>query len=272
MIEILLPVYNGEKYLKEQIESIIAQTSTDWVLKIRNDGSSDNSQNIIDHYVKNYPDKIIEIKEPSNNLGLIGSLNRLLEAAPHGDYIMFSDQDDVWLPKKISMTLKEMTKLESENSGKPVLVCTDATCVDSNLNTTEPSFFESQKFPDDVIGDLNKMAALNVIQGCTIMINREAYNFIYPMPMNLPVHEKWLGLNCALHGAISYVHTPTLLYRQHGKNVLGSLNINYHYYLKRVGKFVSTLSVLFSLNKHLGYKLNIAKVLYFKFKYMFQRI
>ena len=111
MVEILMPVYNGEKYLAEQIDSILSQSYSEWILKIRNDGSTDNSQTIIDQYCNKYPDKIKCIKEPKENIGLIKSLNILLEN-PIGNYLMFSDQDDIWLKDKIIDTLTEIKKIE----------------------------------------------------------------------------------------------------------------------------------------------------------------
>ena len=127
MIEILLPVYNGEKYLAEQIESILAQTNKDWILKIRNDGSKDNSQAVIDRYCNAYPDKIIMIDSPRENVGLVRSINYLQAAEPHGDYIMFADQDDVWQPDKLEVSINEIKTLEKDSPENPAMICTDAT-------------------------------------------------------------------------------------------------------------------------------------------------
>ena len=272
MIEILLPVYNGEKYLQEQLDSIIKQTNQNWILKIRNDGSTDNSQKIIDKYCKEYPDKVFNIKSPECNIGLVNSLNYLKNAEPKGDYIMFSDQDDIWLPSKIDLSLAEVKQLENKNKNVPVMICTDAKCVDQSLNILEESFFCSQKFPKDIMGNINKMAALNVIQGCTIMINRAASSHIFPMPLIMTIHDMWIGLNCAYFGKVKYIYTPTILYRQHSSNVAGSIKINSEYYLKRLTKITDTLTFLLKLKKYLKFNISLGKIIYFKLKFMINRL
>lgn len=272
MIEILLPVYNGEKYLAEQIDSILNQTNKDWILKIRNDGSIDDSQNIINRYCANYPNKIIKIDLPKENIGLVGSINCLQMAEPHGDYIMFADQDDIWLPTKIETTISEIQILEKNHPGKPVLVCTDATCVNASLDVIADSFFKSQKFPCDTFDDVNKMIALNVIQGCTMAINKNAIKHIFPMPLIMSIHDMWIGVNCAHFGVIKYLHCSTMLYRQHSSNVAGSNDVNLKYYVKRIEKIVDTMRFIYRMKKYLSFKIRIDKILYFKVKYMFLRI
>lgn len=272
MIEILLPVYNGGKYLNAQIDSIIRQSNNNWILKIRNDGSSDNSQSIIEKYCRKYPEKIFLIDSPKENLGLIRSLNCLMAAPPHGKYIMFSDQDDVWLHDKIEVSLEEITKLEGLDGDLPVMICTDAKCVDADLNIINESFFVSQKFQDGIIGNINKMIALNVVQGCTIMMNRKALEVSYPLPDKLSVHDMWIGINCAYYGKVKYIYRPTLLYRQHQSNVLGSLNIGLKYYLSRMKQVKSTLSSIIWLKNSLSFNIRLDKVLYYKLKYMFCRL
>lgn len=272
MIEILLPVYNGEKYLAEQIESILAQTNKDWILKVRNDGSKDNSQAVIDRYCNAYPDKIIMIDSPCENVGLVRSINYLQAAEPHGDYIMFADQDDVWLPDKLEVSINEIKTLEKDSPGKPAMICTDATCVDANLNVINSSFFESQRFPKDTFDDVNKMIALNVIQGCTIAINQQAVKYIFPMPLIMSIHDMWIGVNCAHFGNVKYLHQPTILYRQHSTNVAGSIDINFNYYLNRFKKFTETFRFILRMKRHLQFNIRIDKILYYKIKYMFSRI
>ncbi len=272
MIEILLPVYNGEKYLREQIESILKQTNQNWILKIRNDGSKDKSQYIISKFCKKYPSKIVQIDCPKENVGLVQSINYLQQASPHGDYIMFADQDDIWLPHKIDKSLQEVKNLENGNTSLPVMVCSDVKCVDQNLDLLEESFFVSQKFPKDILGDVNKMAALNIIQGCTIMINKSAAKLIFPMPLIMSIHDMWIGLICAYFGTVRYIETPLMLYRQHSDNVAGSIDVSLKYYSKRLLKIKDTITFLFKLNSHLPFKLNLLKVWYYKFKYLIKRI
>lgn len=272
MIEILLPVYNGEKYLAEQIDSILAQTNHDWVLKIRNDGSIDNSQNIINEYCRRYPTKIVEIKSPQENVGLINSLNILLETATDADYIMFSDQDDVWLPNKIQLSIDEIKKLEEKYINKPVMVCTDAICTDSNLIIISPSFFKSQKFIPNIVGDKYKMLALNQVQGCTIMINRSTYIKIYPLPSFMKIHDMWVGVICAHYGVAKYLPVQTLFYRQHASNTLGGQSINLKYYFSRIGSLWYLLQSRYKLFKILPFKINYFRWGLLKLYYCLKRL
>ena len=269
-VTILMPVYNGEKYLSEQIESFLSQTYKEWELIIRNDGSNDNSQSIINIYCKRYPDKIKFVAEPKENLGLVKSLNVLLDHAS-SDYIMLSDQDDVWLPEKIEISLKKVQELEG-NGDIPVMICTDAKCVDTNLNVIEESFFESQKFQDGVIGDTEKMMALNEVQGCTVMINKKAKEYICPLPDFMHIHDMWIGIMISHFGKVAYIPQPTLLYRQHDHNTLGSTSVSLSYYLRRTNTIGYFIKSRYLLIQRLPFKINFPKWLWYKLYYAFLRM
>ena len=100
MIAILMSTYNGERYLREQIDSLLNQTYKDWKLYIRDDGSTDETISIIESYVNDYPDLIVLLKDDLGNLGSARSFMRILSVVD-ADYYMFCDQDDVWLPNKV---------------------------------------------------------------------------------------------------------------------------------------------------------------------------
>lgn len=274
MIEILLPVYNGEKYLREQLDSIIAQTNQDWILKIRNDGSIDNSQIIIDEYSSRFPDKIVIIPGNSQNLGLLTSLNLLLETANKANYIMFADQDDIWLPNKINISLSAVSELEHKHRDQdiPIMICTDAICVDQYLNIIHNSFHDSQKFLPNIIGNKYKMLALNQVQGCTIMVNKSAYNVIYPMPSCMKIHDMWIGVICAHYGIAKYIPQQTLLYRQHSQNTLGGQNIGFKYYLSRIHSIPYLLTSRSKLFKKLPFKVSYLRWILTKMYYNIKRL
>lgn len=271
MVDILLPVFNGEHYLADQIDSYFAQSYDNWKLIIRNDGSTDNSQSVINSYCEKFPEKIECILEPKENIGLVGSMNILLNHSD-GDYIMFSDQDDVWLSEKIQISLDEVHKLEKEATKVPVMICTDAKCVDSNLNLIEDSFFRNQKFKDGVVGDTEKMLALNEVQGCTVMINRAAKDYIMPLPDFLHIHDMWIGVMISHYGKVSYIHKPTLLYRQHTKNTLGLTSVSLRYFINRGFKISYFIKSRYYLLKRLPFRINIPKWLWYKMYYVFVRI
>lgn len=218
MVAVLLAVYNGEKYLKEQIESILSQSFTDFKIIIRDDGSSDESGLIIEEYCKNYPQKVFALDGKATG-GAAKNFAALLEACDE-DYIMFCDQDDVWLPDKIEKTLSAMKT--AEDGGKtPVLVHTDLKVVDQKLNIISPSFFDFQQLKQDKV-TLPRLLVQNYVTGCTIMINRALKQKCGKIPDDCIMHDWWLALVAVLFGKLICLEEATMLYRQHSDNQVGA--------------------------------------------------
>jgi glycosyltransferase involved in cell wall biosynthesis len=111
MVDILMATYNGEKYIRQQLDSILSQTYEQWLLYIRDDGSTDNTVEIINNYIKKYPDKIILINDEKKGLGAKLNFGETMKFSKN-DYTMFVDQDDVWMNYKISKSLDIMEKQE----------------------------------------------------------------------------------------------------------------------------------------------------------------
>lgn len=271
-IIILLSVFNGDEFLSQQIESILTQNCNDFHLIIRDDGSTDGSRGIIERYQKEFPDKITFLPNPECNVGLIESLNILYKADTSADYYMFSDQDDVWLPDKIGKSLEALKFLENGDSKSPAMICSDSICVDRNLKEIAPSFFLSQKFPSDTFESLSKMIALNVVQGCTMMVNRSGMSLVFPLPYWLKIHDSYISVRIAEQGKISYIHSPTMLYRQHEHNALGSLNVGARYYISRLAKAIDTLKYIKKFKGQLKNEPSMTAVIFHKFKYAVERI
>ena len=220
-IKILLATYNGQEYLAEQIDSILAQSNQDWQLLVRDDGSDDDTVCIIKDYANRLPDKIRLIKDDGNRLGANLNFGKLLEQAS-AEYIMFSDQDDVWLPNKIEMELNAMKAAEQVYPDTPILIHTDLKVTDSELNTIADSMWIYQKIFPEAGNDLNGVMAQNVVTGCTIMINKKARAVSIPIPDEAIMYDWWLALNVCRHGKIIYVSIPSVLYRQHSRNQVGA--------------------------------------------------
>ena len=219
MITVLLAVYNGEKFLKPQIESILNQTVRDIKILIRDDGSNDKSPEIIAEYASKFPNKISVIKgEPTGSA--VSNFGEMLKQCDD-DYIMFADQDDVWFEDKVQKTFDAMLKAESEDPDLPVLVHTDLVVTDSELNTISDSFFNYQKIiPEDLT--INKLLVQNYVTGCTVMINRILKNRAIPIPESAAMHDWWLALAASAFGKIVTVNQPLMYYRQHGQNHVGA--------------------------------------------------
>ncbi|MBR3943447.1 MAG: glycosyltransferase family 2 protein, partial [Clostridia bacterium] len=211
--------YNGGKYLNEQLDSLFSQTVQDFEILVRDDGSTDNTTDILHQYAKKYPNRIrININNPPSGNAKDNFFLLMQDAS--SDYIMFCDQDDCWLPNKIELTLKEMQSLPQN---KPALVHTDLTVADENLNTIRKSFYRMQHYEHRMKLTLNKALAQNTVTGCTTMINK----CLCDMAKNtnhkdIIMHDWWLAAIASAFGNVKAVKQPTILYRQHGKNSVGA--------------------------------------------------
>lgn len=230
-VDILLGTYNGESFLSEQINSIINQNHTDWKLIIHDDNSTDNTVSIIHQYVEDYPNKIIFLNDNISFGNALENFSYLLEHTK-ASYIMFCDQDDVWLPNKIEITLVKIKETKKEFPDMPVLVHTDLKVVNSDLNILSDSYWSYQGIDPDY-DTLNRLLVQNVITGCTVMINKKLADMALPIPKGAIMHDWWLGLVASSVGKIVYIDTATMLYRQHANNDTGATRFNLSAILKQ---------------------------------------
>lgn len=230
-IAILMATYNGEKYICQQIDSILSQTCKDWELYIHDDGSTDNTRAAVESYVEKYQDKIHLIDGKStggakyNFFYLFGQVE-----AP---YYMTCDQDDVWLDKKIELTYDKMLTIENK-ADVPCLVYTELRVVDSELNTIADTMSGYQSL-DCHKRTINQFILQNSVTGCTMMVNRALRDKMLRITDidNTIMHDWWAALVAAQFGKTGFIDEPTILYRQHGDNSLGALGINKLSYIVR---------------------------------------
>lgn len=241
-VEVLLATYNGARYLNDQLDSILAQSCPAWRLTIRDDGSTDNTVQIIKDYIGKFPGKIRLIDEDSKRLGARGNFLKLLDVS-EADYVMFSDQDDRWLPDKIRLTLRAMLECEARHEGAPVLVHTDLYVADMGLNVISKSFWGYQGI-DPLKKSLNNLLIFNNVTGCTVMINSALRRLATPMPQEALFHDVWLALVASAFGHIENVGVPTVLYRQHGENVIGATRYCLGYFASKLASLEKTVATL----------------------------
>ena len=231
-ISICMSTYNGTRYISQQIDSLLSQGYPDWKLFVRDDGSSDNTMDIVKGYVLKYPDKINLINDTLGQLGPSLSFGRILETAD-SDYVMFCDQDDIWLPDKIKITFDKIKEIERKYGlNTPVLIHTDLKVVDKDLNVIANSFWKYQHLNPEKGKTLNRLLVQNVITGCTAMINKALKDKIKLLPEQTVIYDWWISLAAAAFGKIDYVPIATTLYRQHDNNIVGAKAWNVHYVLK----------------------------------------
>lgn len=200
-VAVVMSTYNGAKYVKEQIDSILNQTYKNIELVIRDDGSSDNTVKIIEGYQKKYTNiKLITGK----NLGFIKSFFELLRLA-EADYYSYADQDDVWMPNKIELAVKELNKLDNS---KPNLSFGNSDYYDENMNLmSEGEKHRKYSF---------RMALFAcVTQGMTMTINKTTRDLIVKNPPKTCFfHDWWTYLICVGMGNIAYTDVTTVKYRR----------------------------------------------------------
>lgn len=232
LIDILLAAYNGELYLKEQIDSIFSQSYSHLHLYVRDDNSKDGTSLLLPKIAAQYPGKITIV--PSNqSLGVVGNFSELLKHST-APYVMFSDQDDKWLPFKVEKTLQEMQKQEklAGDTALPILVHTDLCVVDANLKKIHPSFFQYTHLFCEMTS-LNRLLMQNVVTGCTMMLNRPLADLCQPFPSVAIMHDWWIALAAAAFGRIGVVSEATILYRQHANNQVGAKDRRFRALMRR---------------------------------------
>lgn len=221
-IGILLATYNGEKYIAEQIDSIIAQSYPNWSLWVSDDGSTDNTVKILKDYQKQYPNKIFIIKNTTQHHGTKYNFNNLMQKAEQYPYYAFCDQDDVWGQNKLLYMLAE-TKREESLSPQPILTYCDSYVVNQKLRIITPSLihFGHRELPNQ--RQLRPLLLQCYAPGCAMMFNaklREKMNSsIY---LETEAHDWWAMLIAGATGKIVYLDMPLHYYRQHANNLFGA--------------------------------------------------
>lgn len=208
-VQVLLSTYNGEKYLKEQIESILNQEEVEIYLFIRDDGSSDRTIDIIEKFIEENSNITLYKGE---NVGPARSFMYLVNKSAEFDYYAFADQDDLWMPKKLISAINKL----KEKEDKPSLYMSALEIVDENLNVIE---IKKVKGNFTFEGEMIK----NFATGCTQVFNKELRNIIKQYnPQYIIMHDSWITRVCYGVGGNVIIDDNTYIkYRQHSNNVIG---------------------------------------------------
>lgn len=217
LIHILLATYNGGKFLRVQLDSLFAQSLQDFRIVVRDDGSADDTLQIIAEYQQRYPGRIELITDHKKNLGATQNFGMLLQYST-ADYIFFCDQDDQWLPDKLETTLKVLKTLEVSAPGTPCMVFSDMQLMDENGKITHASAWANLHLSPAYF-TLNRMLVQNIPHGCTMLINKAMRDLAVPLPAEALLHDHWIALLAACCGKWKAVTKPTMLLRNHAQNV-----------------------------------------------------
>ena len=209
-VVVLLSTYNGGTYLAEQLESLAAQRNVDVEIFVRDDGSTDETMNILNEWQSKGALKWYS----GENMGSAGSFMDLLYNSPDADYYAFCDQDDVWFPDKLQRAVRMLK--ENGDGNVPALYFSAQTLVDSNKNVIG-HYIPKRLFT------FGESLLRNPAAGCTMVFSRDFRNLIVrEKPDYVHMHDMWLYMVClAVGGVPLFDPTPSMLYRQHSKNVVG---------------------------------------------------
>ncbi len=218
LIKVLLSTYNGERYLKEQIDSVLSQNGVTVRLIIRDDGSNDGTLKLLREYSTNY--SCIELIE-GQNIGCSKSFFNLMSSAFEDDvdYYAFCDQDDVWHPDKLSVAIEKL-KIHDKT---PSLYC-------SNLKVVN-EYGEFLRFMYSSNTKPNKNFSLlsNIATGCTCVINQNLLKLFinHDLPKDAVMHDWWFYCLACFYGNVIFDSDAYISYRQHSNNVYGARSKSY---------------------------------------------
>lgn len=201
MLTVCLATFNGEKYIKEQLDSILCQIGRNDEIIVSDDSSIDNTLSII----KSYKDNRIKILSGKMFCSPVRNFENALKHAK-GDYIFLCDQDDVWFPDKVKSMLTYLKEYD--------LVVSDCKVVDANLNIISESFFSGRLSGKGFWKNLMK----NTYLGCCMAFRKEVLHYVLPFPAKIAMHDIWIGLSVEMYGTSFFLAHPLVLYRRHGTN------------------------------------------------------
>jgi glycosyltransferase involved in cell wall biosynthesis len=234
-LSVAMCTYNGARYLSAQLESIARQTCLPDELIICDDHSTDATPAIVEQFRKTAPFRVRLFHNPVR-LGVVANFSKAITLTT-GRYIALSDQDDIWLPKRLEHSLLTIrTAEESYGPHTPLLVHTDLSVLGESGNIISPSFMRFQNLQHVTSDALRVLLTQNFVTGCTVLMNATLKLSATPIPAPALMHDWWFALVAAAIGKIVFLDEQTILYRQHGSNTIGAVRhsiLSTHFILKK---------------------------------------
>lgn len=222
MISIAMCTYNGERFIEEQLESILNQTYKNFELIITDDGSIDDTKNIIKKYIKT--DNRIKLYENKSNLGFVKNFEKAISLCT-GEYIALADQDDIWKETKLEVFLNKI----KDN----VLIYSDATLINDNSKIIGKNLITPTN--NLVRGKCNKAFLLtNCVSGNTLMFKEELIPYILPIPSTVSFHDVWIAFVASTYGSMTYIKDNMTYYRRYSEQITKSREKNYKNFFDRL--------------------------------------
>ena len=199
MISVCIATYNGERFIREQIDSILRQLSSDDEIIVSDDGSTDNTISIIN----SIDDKRIRVIEGPRKQSPTSNFECALKASK-GDYIFMSDQDDVWKPNKVKICMEWLQRYDC--------VVSDAEVTDSSLNPLYPSLYAIMQVRQ---GRIYNTIWKNGYTGCCMAFRRNVLEASLPFPKDIPMHDIWIGNVAAYKYNVKFIPDTLIYFRRH---------------------------------------------------------
>lgn len=251
MIHIMMATYNGEKYIREQLDSIFNQSYHEWKLWINDDGSVDNTLAILQEYKEKYPSKIELLYSEQKGRGAKGNFAFIYENVPASEYYAFCDQDDIWENEKL---YKLMIRISKENQKYPVLIYHDVQIVDKDKKVIAPSFYKYTGLNINHEKILQQILLYNCVPGCTMLFNHALKDKVAGVPASCFMHDWWLLLSAVcMEADVIMINKPLAQYRQHGNNDMGVVK------RKSLGQIVAKCTDIINIRKYLDNNIRMKK-------------
>ncbi len=206
VISVAMAAYNGERFIAEQLASILAQLRAGDEVIVVDDASTDRTLDV----VASFQDSRVRVLRNQRNAGVFSTFERAL-LATRGEFVFLSDQDDVWLPGKV---VEFMARFERDP--EVMLVLSDAQVIDVAGRVVAPSFMALR---GGFRGSFVSTLVRNRYLGCTMALRRALLSTVLPIPRDVPMHDMWFGSLAALEARVDFIDRPLMQYRRHGTNV-----------------------------------------------------
>ncbi|RYZ94341.1 MAG: glycosyltransferase [Sphingobacteriaceae bacterium] len=231
-ISVILATYNGERFIKAQLDSILSQNLKPAEIIVSDDHSTDNTVGLLQKYMA---DKLLCMHSNSDEPGVISNFKSAAKSVTPGNYIAFADQDDIWNQDKLAVSYQYLSSIEQP--GLPCVVYSDPEVINEAGECIHASLW-------DILGYSNYAHTLETVLfgnpagGLTMLINPELSNYISTIPNNGYMHDAWLTLCAYTFGCAAIAPGPLVKYRQHANNVTFSTNYKQVSRMGRIGKEV----------------------------------
>jgi glycosyltransferase involved in cell wall biosynthesis len=212
-VTVAMATYNGGKYLREQLDSILLQTLRPAEIVVCDDASTDNTIDILEEYQQR---GLLKCFLSNKTLGYIENFKRAVSLCSEGHYIAIADQDDIWLPEKIHSAMKLIVEIEESN--KPAMVYSDLIFINEDRKIINESF-RNEISQDTYDYCLETLLFGGFVNGCTMLMNPKMASYFSTIPdSRFATHDTWIALIAYTFGTVGVVSTPTILYRRHQQN------------------------------------------------------